>query len=105
MKTPFHRRCMEVARSRWAPAMTKTDAQAPELDNLEVLASPKLKKGRSWIVVQMVQKSKIILTALRTFALIATAHFFAHVTHTPCIADHQGKHDTKGANIFHKNGK
>ena len=30
--------------------------------------------------------------------------FFAHVTHTSCIADHKGKHDAKGANIFHKNG-
>ena len=36
---------------------------------------------------------------LRTFAPIATAHFFAHVTHTSCIADHEGKHDAKGANI------
>ena len=35
---------------------------------------------------------------------IATAHFFAHVTHTSCIADHEGKHDARGANIFHKNG-
>ena len=42
---------------------------------------------------------------LRTFAPIATAHFFAHVTHTSCIADHEGKHDAKGANIFHKNGR
>ena len=41
---------------------------------------------------------------LRTFAPIATAHFFAHVTHTSCIADHEGKHDAKGANVFHKNG-
>ena len=42
---------------------------------------------------------------LRTFAPIATAHFFAHVTHTSsCIADHEGKHDAKSANIFHKNG-
>ena len=41
---------------------------------------------------------------LRTFAPIATAHFFAHVTHTSCIADHDGKHDAKGANVFHKNG-
>ena len=41
---------------------------------------------------------------LRTFAPIATAHLFAHVTHTSCIADHEGKHDAKGANIFHKNG-
>ena len=32
---------------------------------------------------------------LRTFAPIATAHFFAHVTHTSCIADHEGKHDAK----------
>ena len=30
---------------------------------------------------------------LRTFAPIATAHFFAHVTHTSCIADDEGKHD------------
>ena len=37
-----------------------------------------------------------------TFAPIATAHFFAHVTHTSCIADHESKHDAKGANIFHK---
>ena len=42
--------------------------------------------------------------SLRTFAPIATAHFFAHVTHTSCIADHEGKHDAKGANIFQKNG-
>ena len=27
---------------------------------------------------------------LRTFAPIATAHFFAHVTHSSCIADHEG---------------
>ena len=26
MKTPFHRRCMEVARSRWAPAMANIAA-------------------------------------------------------------------------------
>ena len=26
---------------------------------------------------------------------IATAHFFAHVTHTSCIADHEGKHNAK----------
>ena len=25
MKTPFHRRCMEVARSRWAPGVTHLD--------------------------------------------------------------------------------
>ena len=31
---------------------------------------------------------------------IATAHFFAHVTHTSCIADHEGQHDAKGANTF-----
>ena len=30
--------------------------------------------------------------------------FFAHVTHTSCIADHEDKRDAKGANIFHKNG-
>ena len=36
---------------------------------------------------------------LRTFAPIATAHFFAHVTHTSCIAGHEGKHDAKGANM------
>ena len=41
---------------------------------------------------------------LRTFAPIATAHIFAHVTHTSYIADQEGKHDAKGANIFHKNG-
>ena len=41
---------------------------------------------------------------LRTFAPIGTAHFFAHVTHTSCIADHEGKHDAEGANIFHNNG-
>ena len=40
----------------------------------------------------------------RMFTPIATAHFFAHVTHTSCIADHVGKHNAKGANIFHKNG-
>ena len=28
---------------------------------------------------------------LRTFAPIDTAHFFAHVTHTSCIADQEGK--------------
>ena len=28
---------------------------------------------------------------LRTFAPIATAHFFAHVTHTSCMAGHEGK--------------
>ena len=28
---------------------------------------------------------------LRTFAPIATAHFSAHVTHSSCIADYQGK--------------
>ena len=27
---------------------------------------------------------------LRTFAPIDTAHFFAHVTHSSCIADHEG---------------
>ena len=32
------------------------------------------------------------------------AHFFAHITHMPCIGDHEGKHDAKGANIFQKNG-
>ena len=41
---------------------------------------------------------------LRMFAPIATAHFFSHVMHTSCIADHEGKHDTKGTNVFHKNG-
>ena len=46
---------------------------------------------------------------LRTFAPIATAHFFAHVTHSSCIADYEGKQTwqlviNKGANIFHKNG-
>ena len=39
-------------------------------------------------------------SVLRTFAPIATAHFFAHVTHTSCIADHKGKHDAEGANII-----
>ena len=37
---------------------------------------------------------------LRTFAPNATAHFSVHVTHTSCIADHEGKHNAKGANIF-----
>ena len=41
---------------------------------------------------------------LRTFAPIATAHFFTHVTHTSCITVHKGKHDAKGANICQKNG-
>ena len=45
-----------------------------------------------------------LLQSLRTFAPIATEDFLAHVTHTSCIADHKGKHDAKGANIFHKNG-
>ena len=51
-------------------------------------------------------KSAYPTDIVRTFAPIATAHFFAHVTHTSCIADHEGKHDAKGAgaNIFHKNG-
>ena len=40
----------------------------------------------------------------RTFAPIATAHFFAQVTHTSCIEDNEGKHDAKGAKNFHKNG-
>ena len=31
---------------------------------------------------------------------IATAHFFAHATHTSCIADHEGTHYAKGINIF-----
>ena len=31
------------------------------------------------------------LVVLRTFAPIATARFFAHVTHSSCIADHKGK--------------
>ena len=49
--------------------------------------------------------SQVFSQRLRTFAPIATAHFFAHVTHTSCIADHEGKHDAKGANIFFaKNG-
>ena len=37
---------------------------------------------------------------LRAFAPIATAHVFALVTHTSCIADHEGKHDAKGVNLF-----
>ena len=45
-----------------------------------------------------------LLFYLRTFAPIATAHLFAHVTHTSFIVDHAGKHDAKGAKIFHKNG-
>ena len=35
-------------------------------------------------------KSKPTHSDLRTFAPIATAHFFAHVTHSSCIADHEG---------------
>ena len=50
----------------------------------------------SMIALQVVRKS--FGFHLRTFAPIATAHFFAHVTH------HEGKHYAKGANIFHKNG-
>ena len=43
-------------------------------------------------------------------ALIATMHFFAHVTHLSYIADHEGKQTwqlviNKGANIFHKECK
>ena len=38
------------------------------------------------------------------FGLITNAHFFAHVTHTSGIADHEGRHDAEGANIVHKNG-
>ena len=48
--------------------------------------------------------ARIIGAPLRTFAPIATAHLFAHVTHTSFIVDHAGKHDAKGAKIFHKNG-
>ena len=53
---------------------------------------------------QQERARKLCSATLRTFASIATAHFFAHVTLTSCIADHEGKHDAKGANIFHKNG-
>ena len=51
----------------------------------------------------MRQKLKLAIKDVRA---ITTAHFFAHVTHTSCIADgdQEGKHDAKGANIFHKNG-
>ena len=52
-----------------------------------------------------VEFSTLPQEVLRTFAPIATAHLFAHVTHTSFIVDHAGKHDAKGAKIFQWNMK
>ena len=52
-----------------------------------------MKKKRSVVRVVNYSKNTVDLkkNSLRTFAPIATAHFFAHVTHSSCIVDHEGK--------------